>query len=1497
MLERVEDRTLLSTYRVNSLGDTGTGSGLSGDLRYVITQADQDPGSTIDFSVTGTIPLSSALPDLSANVTIDGPGPSALTVQGGGPSSQFSVFTIDPGVTAGISGVTITGGNASEGGGISNQGTLTLTGCTVTGNSASTEGGGIYSSGTLTLTGCTVTKNTASEGGGLFGSGTITLTDSTLDANSAQFAAGIFNNAALTVTNSTLSHNEAGSGPAGGLYNDNAGHATALVNCTLSGNTAARGGGGIENSSGTLELVNCTVAGNTATGGPGGGLYNYTSLSSNPGDVILTNTLVAGNTSDDVAGPVDSSSASNLIGNGSDLTGISDGSQGNQIGTTANPIDAKLGPLGDYGGPTFTVSLLAGSPAIDAGSNALAVDPTTKQPLTIDQRGAGRATNGLNAGSNVDIGSYEATSLYVVTSIDDTGEPGTLRAAVEWAGHNVNANPANNTSPAPNTINFDTSGVFATPQTILLTSRLEMRNENTQTYPNVALNGPGASALTLKGGGPSSDFSVLRLYQVNASISGLTITGGYTTDNGGGIENSYGTLTLTNCTLSGNSAQIGGGIFNYGTANLSNCTVSGNSATSGGGIFQDSFGTLTLANCTVFGNSANSGGVAVHHPIAGGGISNYGTLTLTNCSISKNSSTGEGDFDGGGGIENELTLSMTNCTLLGNAAARFGGGIQNSSSSGTATLTNCTISGNSAQIGGGIKSYSALNLTNCTLSGNTAKYGGGLCNFYSGIANLSDCTLSGNTATRDGGGIANLAFMPFYSTLILTNCALSGNTAQRGGGVFNGDLEKATLVNCTLTTNSATVDFGGGLSTETGGQTTLYNTLIAGNLFGASPSTTPGDVSGPVSNASAYNLIGDGDYLTGITDGLNGNQIGSSANPINARLDPLADNGGSTQTVALLAGSPAIDAGSNTLAIDPTTKQALTNDQRGHGFPRIVNNTVDIGAFEYQAPEPATQLVITTEPPSSVTAGTSFGLVVTAETASGSVATAFNGSVTLVLANNPSGAALGGTLTITAANGVATFSGLTLDRTGSGYTLQVSGNDLTATTSAITVTPGAAAQLVITTRPPASVTLGKSFGLTVSAEDAEGNVNSSFTGLVTVALATNPGGAKLGGDLTLAAVNGVATFSGLTLDKAGTGYRLQVTSNGLSSATTDAITATTGTPTHWVVTAEPPASITAGSDFGLIVSAEDGQGDVSPSFSGLVTVSLANNPGGAQLGGTLTASAVNGVATFSGLTLNKTGSGCTLHVSGSGLSGVTTTAITVTPGVATQLAITTQPPAAVNAGSGFGLAVAVLDQFGNLDTAFSGNLTVALASSPGGATLGGPVTVAAAGGLATFSGLTVNHVGNGDTLLVSGSGLVATRTSGFNVTSSPPSIIGERVLTAGKGRKKHVVGFELFFSAPLDPASAQNAANYIVIQNVRHGRKTITQPVGLQATYDNSANTVSLLLFVNAQFAKGGRLVVNASSTSGITNVYGTYLDGNNQGVAGDNGLFTVSPKGLGITR
>jgi len=326
-------------------------------------------------------------------------------------------------------------------------------------------------------------------------------------------------------------------------------------------------------------------------------------------------------------------------------------------------------------------------------------------------------------------------------------------------------------------------------------------------------------------------------------------------------------------------------------------------------------------------------------------------------------------------------------------------------------------------------------------------------------------------------------------------------------------------------------------------------------------------------------------------------------------------------------------------------------------------------------------------------------------------------------------------------------------------------------TNAIGVATLTTSQLVVTAQPPASVTAGSPFGLTVTAENSSGNPITSFDGTVTVALAANPGNATLGGTLTATASKGVATFSGLTLTPAAAGYTLEVAASGLAAATTSAITVTPAAASQVAITTEPPSSVTAGSGFGLQATIEDAYGNAETGDSAAVTVALASNPTGATLGGTLSVTASNGVAAFSGLMLTKAAPSYTLGVSSSGLTGATTSAITVTPAAATQVVITQQPPASVVVNTGFGLQPSVEDAYGNVVTSASNTVKVAIAKNPTGAKLGGMLSVKASKGVATFSGLTLNKVGTGYTLALSSSGLTGAITSPIAVTSTGANFI------------------------------------------------------------------------------------------------------------------------------
>src|SRR5439155_458587 len=277
----------------------------------------------------------------------------------------------------------------------------------------------------------------------------------------------------------------------------------------------------------------------------------------------------------------------------------------------------------------------------------------------------------------------------------------------------------------------------------------------------------------------------------------------------------------------------------------------------------------------------------------------------------------------------------------------------------------------------------------------------------------------------------------------------------------------------------------------------------------------------------------------------------------------------------------------------------------------------------------------------------------------------FTGNVTVVLGNNPGGSTLGGPTSVATVSGVATFSTLTLDKTGTGYWLTASATGLsTATSSGITITPGAGTQLVFGTQPGTTVADHKLRpAVNVRVPDATLFLAPGFTGNVTVVLGTNPGGSTLSGTTTVATVNGVASFSTLTLDKTGTSYALTATAIGLNPATSSGFSITPGAATQLVFGTEPGTTVANRLITPAVkVRALDVLGNLVPGFTGSVTEAIGTNPGRANLGGRTPVAAVSGVATFFDLSLNKTGTGYTLTASASGFAPATSTAFDIIPG-------------------------------------------------------------------------------------------------------------------------------------------------------------------------------------------------------------------------------------------
>ncbi len=418
-------------------------------------------------------------------------------------------------------------------------------------------------------------------------------------------------------------------------------------------------------------------------------------------------------------------------------------------------------------------------------------------------------------------------------------------------------------------------------------------------------------------------------------------------------------------------------------------------------------------------------------------------------------------------------------------------------------------------------------------------------------------------------------------------------------------------------------------------------------------------------------------------------------------------------------------------------------DTTAHGSSGIWQTR--IGSFKFPgcvAVGPAAKLAFTVQPNASYASNATITVSVSVEDAAGHVVTTDGSTITLSLNGGTPGATLGGTTTVNAVNGVATFN-VTVDKVGTGYALHAVDGSLTAATStSFAITPGAATKLAFITQPPASSQSGTAFGATVTVQDAAGNTVTGSSASISLTLSGGTPGATLSGTTTLNASNGVATFSGLSVDKVGSGYQLNAASTSLTGATSSAFAITPGAATKLAFTAQPPASSQSGAAFGATVTVQDAAGNTVTGSTASIGLTLSGGTPGATLSGTTTLNASNGVATFSGLSVDKVGSGYQLNAASTGLTGTASSAFAITPGAPAQLVFTAQPQngtANVNLGA---VQVAVQDAAGNVVTSDANTVTMTVASGPGGFDPSSTTTVAFANGIATFSNLILNTAGS-----------------------------------------------------------------------------------------------------------------------------------------------------------
>ena len=397
--------------------------------------------------------------------------------------------------------------------------------------------------------------------------------------------------------------------------------------------------------------------------------------------------------------------------------------------------------------------------------------------------------------------------------------------------------------------------------------------------------GPGASSLTITTTAAAGSYDLFSVEGIgDAVISGLTVT-----------KNRIKSL-------------------NDGKFTLDGVTVSGSTGAYGGALYAGNDGELEIIDSTFENNTATTNGGAVY-------IYNDNDATISGSTFTNNESLGDG-----GAIFGEIHYNVTivDCTITGNSAADDGGGLAfyAKKPDNVLSITDTTIDANDAgDLGGGLKIDAQdpliVSITNSTVSNNTAQTDAGILFDEGGItATINNSTISANAALYGSGGvyIGSGSSLTVNQSTISANSSAGSYTGTDGGGIQLGD-------------NTSVV--------------TLSGSIVSGNSSGVAGAADFGLYSSLASDTASItatnSLIGEVDSR--IT--VNGTNNVSSTNPM---LGALANNGGPTKTMALLTGSPAIDAGPNPVA----TFTGNEFDQRGAGYARVVGGLVDIGAFELQ---------------------------------------------------------------------------------------------------------------------------------------------------------------------------------------------------------------------------------------------------------------------------------------------------------------------------------------------------------------------------------------------------------------------------------------------------------------------------------------------------------------------------------------------------------------------
>ncbi len=851
---------------------------------------------------------------IGRNLTIQGKT-GATTDKLNANGQNHRIFKVTGGKTLTLKNLTLKGGKVAAsgepgGGAIYAEGTLTMTDCTVTDNETDYgNGGGIYAESDLTMTRCTVSNNTVSDSSGLGGgiyiyvTGTHTMTNCTVTNNEAKYShgGGIYAMGTLSMMNCTVTGNKAqssgaGSGSGGGIYTTGN---LAMTGGSVTGNKAnsnGKGGGIYIDGNGSFTMTGVTVSSNTTVYGDGGGIY----IAEN-GSLTMTDGAVSSNTTQHGLGGgifVSGTSAQFTMKDSAYITPSSAGEE-NQQGKNdvylhdGAKIMLSAALTGTAPAARITVPHIkyASATKVLAGTAALLNSEHSKFTVTPQTLSDGKILY------------WEAdASGKLMRIVDSVKYPDKAWKALKDVVSVAGADPITINGRIQATDDADNKG------TININGAITIKGKN------------GRDTDILDAGKKGGRIFIINDILTNKlTLEKLTLKGGFVNGNDGAaiIVGRDAEAELSACTIEECEALNGGAIAIWanGTATLTNTDIkncsaklfSGNTPPNGsGGAIYAEGGTVIMTNCTLTGNTAENNGGAVYAKKTSGSTPILSTVTIVGGTIggagtNANKATGTGEGLGGGiYIGESCVLNMKDYTdssnnkhgakVISNTAKAKGGAIY--TKGGKVTMTNCTLKGNEAKSGGAICAEkdgstpsnvtisggtiggtAALDANKASKSGTDGGSGGGIW-INNGTLILKDnAEVIGNTAQKNGGGIA----LDKGGTLTLSSGKISGNTAQKyGGGICigtdantNDNTGTVTMSGGEVSNNTASEKSGGGVAVLHG-TFTMSNGKVSSNTA----KETGGGIYGMNFNSAKGEITVSGGEISGNTANIAGTLAG-----------------------------------------------------------------------------------------------------------------------------------------------------------------------------------------------------------------------------------------------------------------------------------------------------------------------------------------------------------------------------------------------------------------------------------------------------------------------------------------------------------------------------------------------------------------------------------------------------------------------------------------------